>query len=295
MGKKKAGIADFSVERRRALIEPAHSAISITRQCELFALPRSSYYYEPASESAENLALMRLIDEQYMATPFYGSRRMAAHLQHQGYGVNPKRIRRLMGVMGLEAIYQKPRTSMANKEHLVYPYLLRNVAIERVHHVWSTDITYVPMARGFLYLVAVMDWYSRYVLSWRLSNTMDVSFCQEALREALQKYGQPEIFNTDQGSQFTSPQFTGILLEKGITISMDGRGRALDNVFIERLWRSTKYECLYLHRFEESTEVHAALEDYYDLHNNRKPHQALKYKTPASIFLAGQPVRVLEY
>ena len=294
MGKKKAGIAEFSVESRRALIEPTHSDISIVRQCEILDLSRSSYYYKPASESAENLALMRLIDEQYMATPFYGSRRMTAHLQHQGYGVNPKRIRRLMDVMGLEALYQKPRTSIANKEHLVYPYLLRNVPIERVNQVWSTDITYVPMARGFLYLVAVLDWYSRYVLSWRLSNTMDASFCQEALREALQKYGRPEIFNTDQGSQFTSPQFTGILRANDIAISMDGRGRALDNVFIERLWRSTKYECLYLHRFEESIEVWTALKEYYDLHNNRKPHQALKYKTPASIYFAEQPSMVLE-
>lgn len=229
-----------------------------------------------------------------MATPFYGSQRMTAHLQLQGHAVNPKRIRRLMGIMGLEAIYQKPKTSLANKEHLVYPYLLRNVPIERVNQIWSTDITYVPMQRGFLYLTAVIDWYSRYVLSWRLSNSMDGSFCREALSEALERYGTPEIFNTDQGAQFTSPQFTSILLSKNIAISMDGRGRALDNVFIERLWRSTKYECLYLHRFENGQEVSKALNGYYDLHNHRKPHQALKYKTPASIFLAGQSFKGLD-
>lgn len=229
-----------------------------------------------------------------MATPFYGSQRMTAHLQLQGHAVNPKRIRRLMGIMGLEAIYQKPKTSLANKEHLVYPYLLRNVPIERVNQIWSTDITYVPMQRGFLYLTAVIDWYSRYVLSWRLSNSMDGSFCREALSEALERYGTPEIFNTDQGAQFTSPQFTSILLSKNIAISMDGRGRALDNVFIERLWRSTKYECLYLHRFENGQEVSKALNGYYDLHNHRKPHQALKYKTPASIFLAGQSLKGLD-
>lgn len=293
MDKKKAGLTGFSVEARRKLIESGHDAISIARQCELLAIARSSYYYEPCPESLENLALMRLIDEQYMETPFYGIRRMTAYLQMCGHAVNHKRIQRLMRQMGLAAVYQKPRTSIANKAHMVYPYLLRNVAIERRNQVWSTDITYVPMERGFLYLVAVMDWYSRYVLSWRLSNTMDVSFCQEALSEALEKYGQPEIFNTDQGAQFTSPQFTKILLAKNIAISMAGRGRALDNVFIERLWRSTKYECLYLHRFEESIEVWKALQWYYDLHNNRKPHQALQYKTPASVFWEGRSDKAL--
>jgi putative transposase len=290
MGKKKAGLAERSLESRRLLIEPHHPDLSIVRQCELLAMSRSGYYYEPAPESAENLALMRLIDEQYLKTPFYGYRRMAAHLELHGETVNDKRIRRLMRLMGLEAIYQKPRTSIPNKEHRIYPYLLRNVPIERVHQVWSTDITYVPMERGFLYLVAVMDLYSRYVLSWRLSNTMDVSFCIEALNEALERHGKPEIFNSDQGSQFTSPQFTSILLQNDITISMDGKGRAIDNVFIERLWRSVKYECLYLHRFEYSAEVWAALQEYFDLHNHRKPHQALNYKTPSSVLCAaGNP------
>lgn len=288
MGKKKAGLTTFTVERQRCLIEPMHPHISIVRQCELLELSRSSYYYEPCSESAENLALMRLIDEQYLETPFYGSRRMTAYLQSEGHLVNHKRIERLMRLMGLEALYQKPRTSIPNKEHIVYSYLLRNVPIERVSQVWSTDITYVPMHRGFLYLTAVIDWYSRYVLSWRLSNSIDGSFCREALLEALERYGTPEIFNTDQGAQFTSPLFTSILIENNIRISMDGRGRALDNVFIERLWRSVKYECLYLRVLESVPEVREALRWYFDLHNNRKPHQALKYKTPKAVFEKGR-------
>lgn len=288
MGKKKAGLAEFSVERRRGLIEPAHQQISIVRQCKLLELPRSSYYYEPCRESAENLALMRLMDEQYLATPFYGYRRMAAHLRLDGHGVGEERIRRLMRLMGIEAVYQKPRTSIANKAHPTYPYLLRNVPIERVGHVWSTDITYVPMHKGFIYLTAVIDWYSRYVLSWRLSNSMDGSFCREALLDALDGYGTPAIFNTDQGAQFTSPLFTSILSERNIRISMDGRGRAIDNVFIERLWRSVKYECLYVNSFETVAEVRAALAAYFDLHNNRKPHQALRYKTPSTVFNEGR-------
>lgn len=288
MGKKKAGLAALAVERQRGLIEPEHPDISIVRQCELLELSRSSYYYEPCPESAENLALMRLIDEQYLETPFYGSRRMTAHLQAAGHPVNHKRIERLMRVMGLEALYQKPRTSIPNKEHIVYPYLLRDVPIARVGQVWSTDITYVPMQRGFLYLTAVIDWYSRYILSWRLSNSMDGSFCREALTEALERYGTPEIFNTDQGAQFTSPQFTSILLAHNVRISMDGRGRALDNVFCERLWRSVKYECLYLRVLESVPEVREALTWYFDLHNNRKPHQALNYKTPRTVFENGR-------
>jgi putative transposase len=231
---------------------------------------------------------MRLIDERYLATPFYGYRRMAAHVRNEGHAVGEERIRRLMRLMGLEALYQKPRTSIPNKEHIVYPYLLRNVPIQRVGQVWSTDITYVPMQRGFLYLTAVLDWYSRYVLSWRLSNSMEGSFCREALTEALDHYETLEIFNTDQGAQFTSPLFTSILKDNNIRISMDGRGRAIDNVFCERLWRSVKYECLYLHIFENVAEVRAALTTYFDLHNYRKPHQALNYKTPFSVFDAGR-------
>lgn len=293
MGKKKAAFAALTVELKRGLIEAEHPEISIARQCELLEFSRSSYYYEPCVESAENLALMRLIDEQYLETPFYGSRRMTAHLQAQGHIVNHKRIARLMGVMGIEALYQKPRTSIPNKEHIVYPYLLRNVPIERVNQVWSTDITYIPMQRGFLYLTAVIDWYSRYVLSWRLSNSMDGSFCREALDEALERYGTPEIFNTDQGSQFTSPLFTGILKDKNIRISMDGRGRALDNVFCERFWRSIKYECLYLRVLETVLDAREAVIWYVDLHNFRKPHQALQYKTPRIVFENGRAAVLL--
>jgi putative transposase len=293
MGKKKAVLAKFSVERRRGLIEPEHGQISILRQCELLDFSRSSYYYEPCPESAENLALMRLIDEQYLVTPFYGYRRMAAHLRLEGHTVGEERIRRLMRLMGIEAIYQKPRTSIADKAHPVYPYLLRNVPIERVHQVWSTDITYVPMQRGFVYMVAVMDWFSRYVLSWRLSNSLDGSFCREALREAIERYGTPGIFNTDQGAQFTSPLFTDILLENNIRISMDGRGRALDNVFLERLWRSYKYECVYLNVFETVSDVRSETTKYVDLHNYRKPHQALNYQTPFSVFEKGHSGLIL--
>lgn len=294
MDKKKADLAALSVAVQRGLIEPEHSGISIARQCELLELSRSSYYYEPCSESAENPALMRLIDEQYLVTPFYGSRRMAAHLQAEGHIVNHKRIARLMRLMGIEAIYQKPRTSIPNKDHVIYPYLLRNVPIERVHQVWSTDITYVPMHRGFLYLTVVLEWYSRYVLSWRLSNSMDGAFCREALHEALERYGTPHIFNTDQGAQFTSPQFTSILLSKNIRISMDGRGRALDNVFCERFWRSIKYECLYIRVLETFPDVLDAVRGYVELHNYRKPHQALKYKTPYTVFQSGLSALLLK-
>lgn len=220
------------------MIEPGHLVLSIRRQCELVGLSRFSWYYRPARESEENLALMRLIDEQYTKAPFYGWRRMTAYLRRVGYLVNHKRVKRLMG---LEGIYPKLRTTKPGVGHRVYPYLLRGVKIERPMQVWSTDITYVSMAEGYMYLVAIMEWYSRYVVSWRLSNTLDGVFCREALKEALGR-GKPAIFNTDQGAQFTSEKFTGILENAGIRISMDGRGRALDNVFVERLWRSVKYE-----------------------------------------------------
>jgi len=230
------------------------------------------------------LELMRLIDRQYMETPFYGIRRMTAWLNREGYGVNHKRIARLMRIMGIEAIYPKPKLSVGNSEHKIYPYLLRGVEIVEPNQVWSTDITYIPMQRGFVYLVAVMDWYSRYVLSWEVSVTMDVHFCISALERALRK-GRPEIFNTDQGSQFTSPQFTGILIDGGIRISMDGKGRAFDNIFIERLWRSVKYENVYIHDYRSVPECIDGLSDYFDLYNNRKPHQALGYKTPREVYL----------
>jgi putative transposase len=224
------------------LIEPKGSGISISRQCELLDLPRSSYYYRSAQENEYNLLLMRLIDEQFTKTPFYGVRRMTEWLRRYGHQVNPKRVRRLMRIMGIEAVYPKPRLSKASKEHKIYPYLLKGLAIERPNHVWSTDITFIRTLHGFAYLVAIMDWHSRYVLSWELSNTLEADFCVRALRNAVAQYGCPEIFNSDQGAQFTSQEFTSILLENEIKISMDGRGCVYDNIFVERLWRTVKYE-----------------------------------------------------
>jgi len=264
------------------MIERGHPQISIRRQCALLGLHRSSLYYAPAQETQENLALMRLIDQQYTRTPFYGSRRMTAWLNRQGHQVNRKRVQRLMGLMALEAIYPKPRLSMPGSQHKVYPYLLHGVEITRPNQVWSTDITYVPMQQGFMYLVVIMDWYSRYVLSWQLSNTLEVGFCLVALEEAL-GLGQPDIFNTDQGSQFTSQAFTGRLEEAGIGISMDGRGRVLDNIFVERLWRSVKYEDIYLKEYRSVPELERGLEGYFWFYNQERLHQALEYQTPAQV------------
>ena len=227
------------------MVDPKHPRLGIVRQCALVSISRSSFYYEGKGESPLNLALMRLIDAQFLETPWYGSRQMARHLRRLGYTVGRKRVRRLMRLMGLQAIYQKPRTSDPHPDHRIYPYLLRGLEIDRANQVWCTDNTYIPMRRGFLYLVAIVDWWSRKVLAWRLSNTMDVDFCVEALEAALARHGKPEIFNTDQGSQFTSLAFTGVLKEAGVVISMDGRGRCMDNIFIERLWRSLKYEAVY--------------------------------------------------
>jgi putative transposase len=249
----------MSIERRRQMIEPGHPRLSVVRQCELVSISRSGFYYRPAGEAPLNLTLMRLIDEQFLETPWYGSRQMARHLRHDGYTLGRKRVRRLMARMGLEPIYQRPRTTIPHPGHRIYPYLLREMVIDRPDQVWCADITYIPMRRGFLYLVAVMDWSTRKVLSWRLSNTMDVEFCIEALEDALARFGRPDIFNSDQGSQFTSPRFTGVLQAAGVRISMDGRGRWMDNVFIERLWRSLKYECIYLHAFETGTDLRAGL------------------------------------
>jgi len=229
------------------MIVPAHRELSVSGQCRLVSISRSSFYHVPGQESPERLRLMRRIDELYLKYPFYGSRQMARQLRREGSAVGRHRVRRLMRLMGLTAIYQAPRTSEPHPGHRIHPYLLRNVVVTRADHVWCADITYIPVRRGFLYLVAIMDWATRHVLAWRLSNTMDASFCIAALNEALAKHGRPEIFNTDQGSQFTSLEFTGVLKEAGIAISMDGRGRCLDNVFIERLWRSLKYEAVYLH------------------------------------------------
>jgi putative transposase len=265
------------------MIELGHPALSVRRQCELLGLSRSSLYYEPGGEAAGDLRLMRLIDELYTARPFYGSRRMTIRLNQQGEGVNRKRVRRLMRVMGLEAIYPKPRLSLAGKGHRIYPYLLRGVTVERRDQVWSTDITYVPMVSGFMYLAAVIDWYSRYVIAWRLSNTLDGSFCLEMLEDAL-RGGKPEVFNTDQGVQFTAAAFTERLEAAGVAVSMDGRGRALDNVFVERLWRSVKYEDIYVQGYETVPGLHRGLARYFAFYNDERPHQSLSYRAPAAVY-----------
>jgi len=266
--------------------------LSMRRQCELIGLNRSGLYYEPAEESRLNLKLMRLIDEQYTKTPFYGTRKLCVWLNEQGYGVNRKRIKRLMQVMGIEAIYAKPRTSVLNKEHEKYPYLLGDLAITRPNQVWATDITYIPMRRGFLYLVAVVDWFSRYVLSWELSNSMEVSFCSQALQAAL-AIATPEIFNSDQGCQFTSEEFTGQLKKKAIRISMDGKGRALDNIIVERLWRSVKYEEVYIKDYEQGVDAYDGLSRYFGFYNNERPHQSLEYRTPRAVYFERAAKNVL--
>jgi putative transposase len=242
-------------------------------------------YYDPVEESQENLGLMKLIDQQYTRAPFYGSRRMTAWLQSRGYAVNRKRVTRLMRVMGIEAVYAKPKLSQPGEGHKIYPYLLKRLRIERRDQVWWTDITYIPMAQGFLYLVAVMDWFSRFVLSWTLSVTMELAFCLEALRSALER-GRPEIFNSDQGSQFSSEQFQGELERHNIAISMDGRGRCLDNIFIERLWRSLKYEEVYLKDYQLVSEARTGIEKYFQFYNYERLHQSLDYQTPAAIYEA---------
>lgn len=271
---------------KRQIIEHDMEKISISRQCELIGLARSSLYYEPAKETAENLMYMRLIDEQYMRTPFWGSRNMTWWLNDKGHNVNRKRVQRLMRLMGLEAIYPKPKTSEAAKEHRKYPYLLRGVEIVRPNQVWSTDITYLPLPKGFMYLVAVMDWYSRYVLSWRLSNTLDSGFCIDALEAAL-KIAHPEIFNSDQGAQFTCREFTGRLERAEIAISMDGRGRALDNIFVERLWRSLKYEEIYIWNHETVPALERGVDKYFRFYNTERPHQSLSNRHPIFVYEKG--------
>lgn len=286
----------MSRERRKEIIEPDHPELSITQQCELLQIGRSSWYYKALGESALNLKLMRLIDEQFMETPYYGARQMARHIKRQGYWVNRKRVQRLMTKMGLMAIYQRPNTSKPHPEHKIYPYLLKGIDIQEPNHVWCADITYIPMRRGFLYLVAVMDWYSRKVLSWRLSNTLDADFCVEALKEALTRYGKPAIFNTDQGSQFTSSNFTQELRDAKVDISMDSKGRWMDNVMIERLWRSLKYECVYLNAFETGSEARKGLDKWIRRYNEKRPHSSLDDKTPYEAYWnlppAGYPVQL---
>ena len=272
----------------RALIEPDHPTLSVVRQCALVGLPRSSWYYEPVGPSATTQALLDRLDEQYTRTPFYGVRRMTAWLRGEGYPVNPKRVRRLLRLLGLEAIYPKPRTSVPAPGHRMYPYLLRGVPITHADQVWSSDITYIRLAQGWVYLVAILDWYSRYVLAWAVSNTLDTGFCVAALERALAR-GRPTIFNTDQGSQFTSEAFTGRLLAAAVRISMDGRGRALDNVFVERLWRTVKYEEVYLKSYETVPVAIRSLGEYFRFYNEERLHQALGYRPPAAVYrnLAG--------
>ncbi len=269
------------------MVEPGHAELSLRRQYDLLGLNRSTLYYEPAAETAANLRLMRLLDQEYTAHPFLGSRRLTQWLVRQGEPVNRKRVQRLLRLMGLEAIYPKPKLSAAGAGHRIYPYLLRGVRLERPDQVWSTDITYVPLASGFMYLAAILDWYSRYVLAWRLSNTLDGSFCLEMLEEALSR-GQPEVFNTDQGVQFTARAWTGRLESAGIAVSMDGKGRCLDNVFVERLWRSVKYEDIYLWRYEDVPQLQRGLGRYFPYYNEERLHQALGYHTPAQIYQAGR-------
>jgi len=268
------------------LIEPHHQQISVRRQCQLLGLNRTSRYYTPQAETVENLLLMRLLDEQYTSCPFYGVRRMTAWLEQQGHAVNAKRVRRLLRKMGLLAVYPKPSLSQPVLGAQVYPYLLRGVEIERINQVWSTDITYIRLLSGFIYLVAIIDWYSRYVLAWEVSNTLESSFCVAALDRALQQ-AEPEIFNSDQGAQFTSLIFTERLLQRGIQISMDGRGRALDNIFVERLWRSVKYEEVYLKDYRFAPDAITGLGGYFGFYNRERLHQSLDYKTPEAVYRQG--------
>ena len=265
------------------MIDMQHTQLSIQRQCELLAIKRSSYYYAPVPETQLNLTLMRLIDKQYTLTPFYGVPRMTWYLRSKGYSINYKRIERLMRIMDLQAIYPRRNLSSANPYHKIYPYLLRGLIVFFPNQVWCADITYVRMRYGFLYLVAIMDWFSRFVLAWELSNTLDVYFCLEALDRAL-KYKVPEIFNTDQGSQFSSQAFTSALAGKQVRISMDGRGRVFDNIFIERLWRTVKYEEIYLKEYSTGKEAHTSLKKYFQFYNQERFHQSLNYLTPETVY-----------
>jgi len=276
------------------MIDSGKTGLPIAIQCGLLELSRSSYYYQLQPENELNLHLMDLIDQQYTKRPFYGARQMTESLRRQGYWVNHKRIERLIRKMGIMAIYPKPRTSTKDDSHKVYPYLLRDLTITYPNQVWCADITYVRMRHGFLYLVAIMDWFSRYVLSWELSNTLDVHFCLEALGQAL-RIAKPEIFNTDQGSQFTSQAFTSVLEEKQVLISMDGRGRAFDNIFIERLWRTVKYEEIYLHDYSNGTEVYFALDKYFRFYNEDRFHSSLDYRTPSEVYYAQEKLKEKVY
>ena len=268
------------------MIDADDRKLSVSRQCRILNLNRSTFYYKKKPVKPEDLKLMRLIDEQYLKTPSWGSRSMRNHLRRKGYKINRKRVQRLMRRMGLEAIYPKPKTSRPHPDHKVYPYLVRNITVERPNQVWTADITYIPMSRGFMYLVAVMDWYSRKILSWRVSNTLDTEFCIEAVEEAISRYGAPEIFNTDQGAQFTSAGFTDVLKSNSVNISMDGRGRVQDNIFIERLWWTLKYQYLYLWSFNNGTELRQGLRQWFAFYNAERSHQALDDLTPDEVYFA---------
>jgi len=276
----------MSINKKIKCIDPKDSNLSISRQCNLIRLPRSSYYRPRGitPENNANLEIMRLIDKEFLKHPFYGSRKMRDYLNRKGFPVNRKRVQRLMRLMGIESVAPKPNTSTPRKEHKVYPYLLKKLSITESDQVWCSDITYIRLNHGFVYLTAVMDWASRYVLSWEVSVTMDDDFCVNALKSALRKHNSPKIFNTDQGSQYTGSAFTGALKEEGIKISMDGKGRYLDNIFIERLWRSVKYEKIFLEEFETMTELITGLKEYFQFYNFERPHQSFKRKTPAEVY-----------
>jgi len=276
----------MSVAEKIACVDGKNSDLSISRQCELLQLPRSTYYRPRVNrfESAENLDFMRRIDEEFLKHPFYGSRKIRDYLNREGFSVNRKRVQRLMRLMGLESVAPKPNTSKCRKEHKVYPYLLRNLSITSPDQVWCSDITYIRMPHGFVYLTAIMDWASRYVLAWEISATMSDDFCVNALKSALRRHRPPEIFNTDQGAQYTGNAFIGTLQENGITISMDGKGRCMDNIFIERLWRSVKYEKIFLEEFETVSDLLAGLKEYFDFYNYERPHQSFSGKTPAEMY-----------
>jgi len=273
------------------MIEMQHPELSIRRQCELVGLSRATFYREPTGESVQNLELMRLIDRQFTSTPFYGYRRMTVHLQEHGYAVNPKRVARLMQQMGLQAVFPRPHTSQPAAQHKRYPYLLHGLKIAEPNQVWSSDITYVPLPGGFVYLVAIIDWYSRFVLAWQLSNTLDTAFCLEALQQAW-RYGQPLIFNTDQGAQFTAHAFTDALESREIRISMDGRGRALDNIFVERLWRTVKYEDIYIRDYNSLPALTKGLMTYFHFYNYERYHQSLDYRVPAAVHFEAEEQRL---
>ena len=285
----------MSIEAKKQRIQPKYPKLSIQRQCELIGLPRSSYYREglAGQETPKNLEFMRLIDNEYTDHPFYGTRQICNVLRRKGYKVNRKRVQRLMRKIGIQSIAPKPNTSKTHPQHKVYPYLLRNFDVTRSNQVWCTDITYIPLAGGFVYLTAVMDWHSRYVLSWELSITMDNEFCVSALERALRCHGTPYIFNTDQGSQYTSYEFTNVLKNHGIKISMDGKGRAMDNIFIERLWRSVKYEEVYVNEFKSVGQLRKALKKYFDFYNHERPHQSFEAQTPAEVYYGKNQLRMV--